>query len=400
MEEKSGEKKREEKEEEKKIVKNISRIYARAISDQPRSLIDFINLKIPIYYLETKDEKHYEKHDVNPYRLLDFIGQGSSGKVYRAEHKLSKKIVAIKIFFDNCIMQDGETKVRERDREKIPPPHVQKEIKILNHLGKSTLRIIQLYDVFYTFNAGCKGTGSRETLHMVFEYIPMSSNVFGNSKWLKRLSCSAVATYLYQLLKTLDYCHSKGIIHCDVKPDNIVLDSKENGNMLKLIDFGHSQFYWPDDETYPSATLGTVGYKAPEMLFKCPEIHYSVDVWSSGCVFLQMLFPEQARRFFCSSSHGDNSGQIGKLNEKFGTVVIENFCSKYGLCFFKLKYCSSKSWTEFLNLPSTPLDDVDDNINDSSIIDAMDLLNKLLEIDPIRRITCAEALKHNYFKSC
>lgn len=339
-------------------VENISRIYPHVLFDQPRSLIDFTAVKIS---LVEKGKLHY--------KFLQLIGEGSSGKVYRAKNLQTEKIYAIKVFHDKEVERGREEK-KHSPTENFVPASVQKEISILNHL-KPCLRIIQLEEVFYYEN----------TVHMVFEYV---ETVFSNGL-IKRLSPSNAATYLYQLLKALDYCHSRGIIHCDVKPTNIVLDYKNN--LLKLIDFGHAQFYWPDHE-YPFC-LGTINYKAPEMLFKCEKIHYAVDVWAIGCIFLQMLFPAQAHLFFGSS----RDEQIQKLNEKFGTKATHSFCEKYGLYCFKLPFHGGKTWVEFL-FPSGTY-----GISKSSLVSplALDLLNRLLDLDPINRITCKDALAHKYF---
>lgn len=375
---------------------NISRVYVHALFDQPRSLVDFVDLKFPV--VSDKDM---------PYRLLNFIAEGSAGKVYRAKHIRTEKIYAIKVLWGVTTPPDPSGKKeskRERKEESGKEEHKeeskggwkggvaplyapQKEVRILNHL-KSSMRIIRLYEVFYYDGK----------LHMVFEYMDTvfgggsTGGAGGSSRWMRRLSPLNISTYMYQLLKALDYCHRRGIMHCDVKPGNIVLDHTHN--ILKLIDFGHAQFYWPDeywkdDNHYE---LGTLNYKAPEMLFECNKIHYSVDLWAAGCIFLQMLFPDQAWLFFASSSKGKD-GQIQKLNAKFGTKAIHSFCNKYGLNCFKLEHQGGKSWTSFL-FPSGTY-----GISKSSLVspDALDLLDKLLDLDPVSRITCGEALQHKYF---
>jgi serine/threonine protein kinase len=360
-------------------TRNISRVYTHALFDN-RELLDFNFIEFPIYLSNDSGLKSDIELKKSPYKLLNLIGRGSSGKVYRAENIETGKIYAVKIFFNTD--------------EKLKLVSVQKEIRILNHLSKSSLRIIKLVDIFYTLD-------DREKLiNMVFEYSPISfSQILFNSK-RNRLSSSTISNYLRQILKSLDHCHSKGIIHCDVKPANLVLlsskkqlpetkETKETKevDLLKLIDFGHSQFYWPD-EKYTSAHLGTTEYLAPEILFKSDTIHYSVDVWSVGCIFLQMLFPSHSHLYFSLDNNSTRDGQIEKLNKRFGTRVLKKFCEKYGLRHFKLDFCGGyRSWPSFLKQLSL-------SINDKN---ALDLLEKLLDLDPISRITCKEALNHLYF---
>jgi casein kinase II subunit alpha len=102
-----------------------------------------------------------------------------------------------------------------------------------------------------------------------------------------------VRFYLYELLKViitikkaLDFCHSRGIMHRDVKPQNIIVNPKKQ--VLKLIDWGLAEFYHMGQDY--NVRVASRYFKGPELLVDYNYYDYSLDVWSTGAMFASMVF--------------------------------------------------------------------------------------------------------------
>ena len=102
----------------------------------------------------------------------------------------------------------------------------------------------------------------------------------------RQLDDMSVRVYIYKILEALEFSHSHGIMHRDVKPLNIVInhDAKE----LRLIDWGLADFYIPEKEY--NVRVASRYYKGPELLVDDKLYHYSLDIWSTGCTMAGMIF--------------------------------------------------------------------------------------------------------------
>ena len=100
-----------------------------------------------------------------------------------------------------------------------------------------------------------------------------------------KLSDFDVRYYIFELLKALDFCHSRGIMHRDVKPHNVMIDHEKR--QLRLIDWGLAEFYHPGTEY--NVRVASRYFKGPELLVDFQEYDYSLDMWSLGCMFASIV---------------------------------------------------------------------------------------------------------------
>lgn len=143
--------------------------------------------------------------------------------------------------------------------------------------------------------------------------------------------------YLYELLKALDYSHSMGIMHRDVKPHNVMIDHENRKvctflyvssnfilfkTQLRLIDWGLAEFYHPGQEY--NVRVASRYFKGPELLVDYQMYDYSLDMWSLGCMLASMIFRKEP--FF----HGhDNYDQLVRIAKVLGTEELFEYLNKY-----------------------------------------------------------------------
>ncbi|KAA0705913.1 Serine/threonine-protein kinase NLK2 [Triplophysa tibetana] len=100
------------------------------------------------------------------------------------------------------------------------------------------------------------------------------------------LSTDHIKVFLYQILRGLKYLHSAGILHRDIKPGNLLVNSN---CLLKICDFGLARVEEPDPSRHMTQEVVTQYYRAPEVLMGCQHYTSSIDVWSVGCIFAELL---------------------------------------------------------------------------------------------------------------
>ena len=311
------------------------------------------NYKDPaLYYINYE----FEVGNIDNYIVEAKIGRGRYSDVYEGLQKNTNEKVVIKIL-------KPITKVK-----------IKREICILYTLKKCP-NIVKILDVI------------KENYSEIFCIICKSISGIELKNFYMGISTQDLKFYMYKIIECLEYSHRKKIMHRDIKLTNIAINKETKE--LNIYDWGLSDFYIKDYKY--TLTIGSRYYKAPELFMEYKKYDCSIDMWSVGCLFGAMLF--QINFLFQGNSNQD---QLIVIAKQFGFNKINNFLEKYkGSCFLaqkiikKIKKYEEKSWDEFINDKNKYL------ISE----DALDLLNKLLEIDPEKRISAKDALNHPFFKS-
>ncbi|CAL6415115.1 unnamed protein product [Bathycoccus prasinos] len=321
-------------------VVSKSAVYTDVNDKKPKEYWDYENLQV----------SWGEQDD---YEVVRKVGRGKYSEVFEG--------VRAQAVDQKCII-----KILKPVKKK----KIKREIKILQNLAGG-INIVSLLDVVREPQS--------KTPSLVFEYV----NNTDFKVLYPNLTDYDIRFYLMELLKALDFSHSQGIMHRDVKPHNIMIDHEKR--QLRLIDWGLAEFYHAGKEY--NVRVASRYFKGPELLVDLQDYDYALDLWSLGCVFAGMIFRKEP--FF--NGH-DNYDQLVRIAKVLGTQELHAYLNKYRIELDPhlealVGRHSRKPWSKFVNADNQHL----------VTPEAIDFLDKLLRYDHQERITAKEAQKHPFF---
>lgn len=195
------------------------------------------------------------------FEKLNKIGQGTYSSVYKARDLKTNKIVAMK-------------KVRFVNMDPESVRFMAKEISILRKLDHPN--VMKLEALVTSRISG--------SLYLVFEYMEHDLAGLAAAPRVK-FTEAQIKCYMQQLLRGLEHCHSRGVLHRDIKGSNLLID--DNG-VLKIGDFGLATTFEPNQTQPLTSRVVTLWYRAPELLLGATEYGVAIDMWSAGCILAEL----------------------------------------------------------------------------------------------------------------
>ncbi|XP_076911351.1 mitogen-activated protein kinase homolog NTF3-like [Bidens hawaiensis] len=292
----------------------------------------------------------------NKYVPIKPIGRGAYGIVCSSVNRETNEKVAIK-------------KIHNAFDNRIDALRTLRELKLLRHLRHEN--VIALKDVMVPVNRR-----SFKDVYLVYEL--MDTDLHQIIKSSQALTNDHCQYFLFQLLRGLKYLHSANILHRDLKPGNLLINANCD---LKICDFGLARTRSSKDQ-FMTEYVVTRWYRAPELLLCCDDYSTSIDVWSVGCIFAELLgrkplFPGTE----CLNQLRLIINILGSQREE----EIEFIDNPKARKFIKSLPYSHGTSLSHLYPHAHPL--------------AVDLLQKMLVFDPSKRISVTEALTHPYMSA-
>ncbi|CAD8065612.1 unnamed protein product [Paramecium sonneborni] len=329
------------------------------------------------------DDQHYKYRKgeyIRDYKVKRHIFDGTFGRVLKVKRRNSKTF-ALKIVRRNHVES------------------AQSEADVLFHLKRKGLsrNFVELYECFHHKGYYC----------MVFERLGPSLYELMKLNKNHGIPMTLIRSISKQLLKYIGQLHDLKIVHTDLKPENILFSKNykfkkgqqdlylPQDDRIKIIDLGGAVFDYEGHD----CIINTRQYRAPEVQLQCSEWNHKSDVWGIACIIAEMYLGHLL--FQTRKNEYEHMALVEKITEQnFPYQMTSNAKGSLKQCFTK-NFSTGKYyiWPQENTTKESILKVENQKPLRELILDPLlrDLLQKMLEIEPYKRISCHEALHHQFF---
>lgn len=283
------------------------------------------------------------------YRKKDRIGEGSYGVVYKAKTTDKQSFAIKKIPYDR---EDG-----------LGPAYLRELVSLSEMKHPNIVKVIEFAVSSKSGKCWLVMELMNTDLHSYLECAEIHMELY--------------KSYSYQLLDGVAYMHSQGMVHADLKPQNLLIDSVGN---LKIADFGLTRVQ-SSLHNIRDTDVATLWYRPPEMLLGAHHYSTPLDMWAVGCIVLEMFV---GNAIFRGNSE---FGQLVEIFQKLGTPNDDIWPGFTSLPFFR---------DNFPKFTPQKIRDIAPALDN----DGCEFVYKFLTYDPSLRISARQALSESWVANC
>ncbi|KAK3619453.1 negative regulator of the PHO system [Elasticomyces elasticus] len=296
-----------------------------------------------------------DRRNPSSFQQLEKLGEGTYATVFKGRNTSTGAFVALKEI--------------HLDSEEGTPSTAIREISLMKELKHEN--IVNLYDVIHTENK----------LMLVFEYMDKDLKKYMDTYTSPTggprgaLDPVTIKSFMWQLLRGIAFCHDNRVLHRDLKPQNLLINSQ---GQLKLADFGLARAFGIPVNTFSNEVV-TLWYRAPDVLLGSRTYNTSIDIWSAGCIMAEMF---TGRPLFPGTTNED---QLQKIFRLMGTPSERSWPGISQFPEYKTNWTIYSTQELRSYLPQIdPL--------------GLQVLSQMLQLRPELRCSAQQAVQHPWFQ--
>ena len=287
-----------------------------------------------------------------------------------------------------------QKKLKLKPDDSVIPPNIIRELAIPSELNSPYIMHPPLSDIHYE--------PDEQSISYIYEFGAVDLRKVQCMYFNKQtpINETSVKSIIFQILLGLEYMHARGVAHCNVTPEHLMImpQTCDAPGVLRFINFSLARVSDTLTKVRPSSAIN-IGYRAPEIIIGSPDYGYSADIWAAGVIFSELLTGQLFYTHRQSELDQQSFQHMALFSyvENIGPISSDDFPRHEN-------YSNWQNFQTFLNqiMANPNLHSTKGKLQQKLATvsaDAQDLLFRMLAYNPDRRISAREALRHPYFNT-